>query len=619
METKTDSRLILAFVILLVAYMLWPLKSGELWIIDDHEIVYAAHQYDSLEAKSFFSGYTTLLRETEVGSPDTASRYRPVYYAIRILKCVLIGDNAKAWFLLNAAYCLIGVIALGFALDKYFPWYVTLPFISLTMGLPFHQDLWPRLGPAEIDAFTYCMLFCLAASRLQEKTLWAWPCCNITVALAIGCKENFLLLLLPLAMLAIYGLMQKKLQPRRLWWMAFPIFTAYPVARVIIRTIERTNNIYMQDTSAQSLLDKMVLFFTSGVFFIYAASCAALLFLYFVARNWNRSDSLRQLLPVPLKQRDIYRSLTIIFTLIALIAGNFIFYYGYPNPFSRYGFPYYFLLPMFMVCLLYPLLSNIIRGYASFGKFKSTVTILGIVAIVATWPFIHKNTSNIRTQIQHTVDFWSALKEAQGYREVFLINPGGMLLSYEQYFSLKRYEAAKYLSFVSYFPIFGEPESELDRVLESGLRSAISNQPPLTLAPDVILWQSYGGRLKRVEHTRDSRNIEELVTAFHVQYANDDFALIASLIVFYIPVNDHVITGIKLIGSGENNPAAWRISVNDQVINEKNISYGENSFIINLSEIKPGDFTHPQLYKLSFEPNEENAPALRLRSLHLLR
>lgn len=74
-----------------------------------------------------------------------------------------------------------------------------------------------------------------------------------------------------------------------------------------------------------------------------------------------------------------------------------------------------------------------------------------------------------------------------------------------------------------------------------------------------------------------------------------------------------------LTGSDENDPAAWRIRVNDHAIAEENISYGKNSFTITLPAMSPDDFLHPQLYTLYFEPKEANAPALRLRFLSLLR
>jgi hypothetical protein len=218
------------------------------------------------------------------------------------------------------------------------------------------------------------------------------------------------------------------------------------------------------------------------------------------------------------------------------------------------------------------------------------------------------------------VNFRNALKEAKEYREVFLINPGQMLLSYEQYFSLKRYEAAKYLPQVGYFPLWAEPESDLDETLQRKLRSALSGQMSLKLTSDVLLWQSYGGSVRKIEHTRDSRNIEELVTAFYVPYTNDGLALIASSIVFYIPANDPAVTSMKFVGSDKNNLTAWRISVNDHVITINNISYGENSFTINLPQMEPGDFIHPQLYKLSLEPNrEDDVQALYLRSIELER
>ena len=652
MEPVTQCKLILAFTVLLVVFMLWPIKSGELWIIDDHEIVYQAHQYKSLESANFFSRYTTVLMQTEVGNPDTSTRYRPVYYAVRTLKSALIGDNAKAWFSLNALYCLVGIASLGLALGRFFPWYITLPFMALTMALPFHRDLWSRLGPAEIDAFTYCMLFCLAVSRIREKgekAGWAWPCCNIAVALSIGCKENFLLLLFPLAIITVYGLMQKSIQPRRLWWLAFPMLITYPVVRVVVRTIDIGHNIYVQDTSSQGLMSKALLFFSSTGFLICAVCLTMLLLLHAVMYIRIRRDFLRKLLPITLKQEDICYSLVAIITLAALVAGNFVFYTGQVPIGNRYAFPYYFLLSALALCPLYPLVPNIISGYASSLKFKSIVIIMAIVTIVAPSTLIYGNRQTIKNHMQFVSAFKNSLNEAKGYREIFLINAGQPIISYEPYYSLNRYATAGYLPCpVSYFPLFTEPDSEFHQMLEDDLRSTLLEQPPLTLANDVLLWQldsgrlriiehtkdirdisklvtaylqssSDGLRLRIIEHTKDIRDISNLVTAYYLQSSSDGLTYITSPVIFYIPLDDPAITGMTLTGADENNFAAWRVSVNDQVIAEKNISYSQNTFTIKLPDMEPGDFLHPQLYKLSFVPKESAAPALRLRSLNLLR
>jgi len=618
----TCNKLILAFAVLLVAFMLWPLRSGELWIIDDHIIVEQAYQYDSLKPASFLSRYTTLLLQTETGHPGKAIRYRPIYWAEYTLKSGLAGDNAKAWFIFNAAYCLLGITAFGLALGRFFPWYVTLPFMALTMALPLHRDLWPRLGPSEISAFTYFMFFCLAASRLREKCLWAWPCCNIAVALAIGYKENFLLLLFPLGMLAIYGLKQKYLQPWRLCWLAFPILVAIPVARVIMRTISKTRNIYMHDTSVLSLLNKIVLFFTSSGFLICATCLAALLFLYFITHKQSRSIFSERVLPVPLKPQALHCSLVVFLAMTVLVAGNYVFYSGRISFYGRYAFPYYFLLAGFGLCLLYPLMENVGNRYASSGKFRSRVTILGIALIVALSPFIYINMSRIKRHIQLTMDFQNTLQEAKGYREIFLINPGELGLSAEPYFSLKKYNQAGYLPSISYFPLFVKHESagELSKNLDNLLSSVVSRQPPLTLVPDVLLWQALGAApLKKIEHTRDSRDIKELLTASHLPSISDGLALISSPVVFYIPVDDPAITGMTLTGSSDNNYTAWRISVNDHVIVKENLSYDEKLFTIKLPVMEPDDFPHPQLYKLSFEPDRADATPLHLHSISLLR
>ena len=185
-----------SFAVAISLFFIWPIKDGELGLIDDHEMVAVSFRMKNSEG-NYFKKTMQVIAASEVATLGASPRYRPVYYSLRIIKMSIFHDSAAAWFAVNAVLCCLAVAFFSLAVGKFFPWYFIVPAVTACLSLPMHRDLWARLGPAEIDAFFFTACFIYALSSLKDRVCWAWPLGCVAAAAAIGCKENFLILLLP--------------------------------------------------------------------------------------------------------------------------------------------------------------------------------------------------------------------------------------------------------------------------------------------------------------------------------------------------------------------------------------------------------------------------------------
>jgi hypothetical protein len=176
------------FVILLFGQNLY----ASWWIIDDHEIMWFIGRGEHLS----FSQFVPSLLETEIGNFGNYPRFRPVYYSLRLLECVVWGKQAWLWHGLRLAVATFFMFAL---------WTVVaggigrlpaglLSIYAMTFG--FWPDVIGGLGASEVyGAFGLGVFLLGLAGILRTPTRnrnWAFLLVGMVVA--TGSKENFLIL-----------------------------------------------------------------------------------------------------------------------------------------------------------------------------------------------------------------------------------------------------------------------------------------------------------------------------------------------------------------------------------------------------------------------------------------
>lgn len=218
-------RVVIAWFAVVVAgmafYYNWPNFSSRLGPIDDHEVV----RWRDAGVGVSPSGFWQLLMSTEVGHPGETTRYRPAYYAVRIVEAWVFGPRAGAWYVERTVLqvfviAMIGLVALAVVkraahrvpsrgtiaqLGYVVPMLVLATTWGVVLvGLPFWNDTVTRLGPAELTASVGLGLFVWGGyGLLASRTRGYWLLLAGGFAVAALSKENMPVLLLPAALIAV--------------------------------------------------------------------------------------------------------------------------------------------------------------------------------------------------------------------------------------------------------------------------------------------------------------------------------------------------------------------------------------------------------------------------------
>ena len=196
--------LLMACAAAAVSWLLFGASPTASWgIIDDHEI----HAMIGAGRERIPAGELPglIARHPEIASPPfTSTRYRPAYYLLRLGEAAAWGRSSDGWMITRLVLFAFTAL-LGFDLLR--QW---LGFVSggVARGMFASLWMWPeiviQLGPPEcyaapaVVAFAWCAVHILRSGTTAGAAPWA----GLTLAalVAIGAKENFVILA-PLAVL----------------------------------------------------------------------------------------------------------------------------------------------------------------------------------------------------------------------------------------------------------------------------------------------------------------------------------------------------------------------------------------------------------------------------------
>jgi hypothetical protein len=203
----TESRFILFFQILISLFfatiLFYPNLSAQWGLADDHEIV----SFMGTDLHLRYSEIPEMLMKTEAGFPGWSLRYRFTFYLIRLLETATWGNNPSFWYAFRIF--LFGIsIFIGWRL-------LSRPFgpigglcCMVLISHRFWGDVFCRLGASEAYAVIGLAFYCLAFANLwsqenqERENLW-WVVLSLSACLAMGSKENFLILL-PASAVLVY-------------------------------------------------------------------------------------------------------------------------------------------------------------------------------------------------------------------------------------------------------------------------------------------------------------------------------------------------------------------------------------------------------------------------------
>lgn len=184
----------------LATYQMAPQWHAWWGLMDDAEFLGWAPRGQSLAAQDYLSTLAT----TEIGRIGTTTRFRPVYYVLRVAERT-VWPSSPAWYYGART----GLFALALSLTA---WAVLASLgsvigagtFALVSTAYFWTDVWAHGGPAEQYAFAGTSMLAVAGvlawtdARTTHARGIAWIAAAGTM-LAMGSKENFLVLVLPCA------------------------------------------------------------------------------------------------------------------------------------------------------------------------------------------------------------------------------------------------------------------------------------------------------------------------------------------------------------------------------------------------------------------------------------
>jgi len=207
---KIDSKSVMFFqaVVSLVfaASLLFPNFSAKWGLIDDYEIIAFIGNQSSLRFQEIPK---ILLTRTEVGLPGSKlARYRPAYYLIKLIEAATWGKNPFFWYSFRILLFGISIFIAWRLLQRFFGIVIGGLSCLILLSHSFWADIWSRLGPGEIYCVIGVALYCfgfvnLWEKRASEKNTLSWLSLTFGALLAMGSKENFLLLL-PITAVLVY-------------------------------------------------------------------------------------------------------------------------------------------------------------------------------------------------------------------------------------------------------------------------------------------------------------------------------------------------------------------------------------------------------------------------------
>ncbi len=164
-----------------------PLFFSKLSLIDDHEIISFLNAYKSYGIQGVTNQFFSL------GDFNELTRFRPIYYLIRLIEIFSWKDNAFLWTFfrfLIAIFCSLYILEIA---RKKYKKFISLALSLLFFCLPMVPDIFFRFGPSEIYAIVFFVL--LIGSIIQNQgSENSFLKASFYITLLIGTKENFIIL-----------------------------------------------------------------------------------------------------------------------------------------------------------------------------------------------------------------------------------------------------------------------------------------------------------------------------------------------------------------------------------------------------------------------------------------
>ncbi len=337
-------------ICIFVASLLWPLNRIEWSVIDDHQILLELNEHEPFTAADLLEKIRT---HNELGgslaAEDNIARFRPSYYLLRYLEVWLWQDNPHTWGRARIVIAALSLSLFFLALARLTdPLLASLVTLSVTT-FPCWPDTWRYLGRAEIYAalgvglnlYGFALLWKSASPSAPGswKQPAGWFLMLLGLAIALGSKENFIILLGPIGLVYLRNFyFRKPIGISGHLTMLLSLALVAGIASVLKYKLALANglDIYGRPTESSQRLSFIIpalrVYFLSSQGLVLLTMSAVSLFL-----GWFRSAPASQKSRWAIL-RDIGLSLGI---TAAVFVSQYVFYVGALE--NRYRFPAEFM------------------------------------------------------------------------------------------------------------------------------------------------------------------------------------------------------------------------------------------------------------------------------------
>jgi hypothetical protein len=354
----------------------YPSLQAKWGVIDDHEIMV----YLGQDGKMDLSEWPALFLSSEISRPGETQRFRPVYSGLRYLETALWDNNPQYWYATRLIIFSLFVSSVWYFSRKYVGHIGGGILAAFIVTSDYWRDIVARLGPSEIYvALGLAGIFFLLPKILATKQSGViWALFASTYIIAVGAKENMVLLGLPLVVLFVYLWKQKLFTSAGILasavMFAWTVFVTWAIASAMLSV---GSDVYGQATTSSSRLSVAILslkthqvkemaigiFFTSG----------------FLALTYYKGRKLRL-------TRPILIALGCMIAAVGMFMTQFIFYNGNWPDHNRYDFPGLLYLPLYWIAVLLLLRHVIMRMYPSRTQLVTGMTwavYLGVICLIS--------------------------------------------------------------------------------------------------------------------------------------------------------------------------------------------------------------------------------------------
>jgi hypothetical protein len=135
-------------------------------LIDDHDILYPLGDKSTATLQEIWTDLKNTDEYQELATKGAATRFRPAFYLFKSVQTYLFGSNIRLWYIANFLLYL-GTTTLIFSLVlRTFGIPSALLFAAFYLGHKSWADIFPRLGPVEIE--------CIMVGTPLIWLLWRW-------------------------------------------------------------------------------------------------------------------------------------------------------------------------------------------------------------------------------------------------------------------------------------------------------------------------------------------------------------------------------------------------------------------------------------------------------------